>query len=68
MLPVDVDGADHPTEVVLAESGVVAESLDVEETSVGIEANLPQGGKVSQHSADGEVAGVVDGPAEDSGT
>ena len=42
MLPVDVDGVHHPTEIVLAQSGVVAESLDVEKTSVGIEANLPQ--------------------------
>ncbi len=41
MLPIDVDGIDHTTEIVLAQSGVMAESLDVEETSVGIEANLP---------------------------
>jgi len=48
-------------EVVFAERGVMAESLDVEQTSVGIKADLPQGGKVSQPSSNGEVAGVVDG-------
>jgi len=35
--------------------------LDVEQTSVGGEADLPQRGQVGQPSADGEVVGVVDG-------
>lgn len=40
---------------------VVAGSLDVQETPVGVEADLPQGGQVGQPFADPEVAGVVDG-------
>src|SRR3954451_11739705 len=39
---------------------VVAESLDVEQTPVGGEGDLPQGGQGGQSLADGEVAGVVD--------
>ena len=37
-------GALHLLEGCFAEGTVVAESLDVEETSVGLEADLPQGG------------------------
>jgi hypothetical protein len=40
---------------------VVADGLDAEEASVGLEADLPQGGQVVQPFADAEVAGVVDG-------
>jgi hypothetical protein len=40
---------------------VVAEVLDVEETPVGGEADLPQGGQIIQSFPDLEVAGVVDG-------
>jgi len=43
-----------------AEGAVVAELLDVEETSVGVEADLPQGGEVLQPFAEGEVPRVVD--------
>ena len=38
----------------------MAGTLDVEETSVGGGANLPQSGQVLQPSANGEVVGVVD--------
>ena len=38
----------------------MADSLDVEQTSVGAEADLPQRGQVVQPLADGEVARVVD--------
>jgi hypothetical protein len=38
---------------------VVADSLNVQQTSVGSEADLPQGGKVFQPLADLEVQGVV---------
>ncbi len=44
-----------------ADGRVVADSLDVEETSVGVEADLPECGQVVQPFADAEVAGVVDG-------
>src|SRR5689334_24213689 len=36
-------------------------SLDVEKTSVGLKADLPESGQVLQQFADAEVAGVVDG-------
>jgi len=39
----------------------MAESLDVEQTSVGGKADLPQRGQVGQPFPDPEVAGVVDG-------
>ena len=39
----------------------MAEALDVEQTSVGRKADLPQGGQILQPFADAEVAGVVDG-------
>ena len=40
---------------VFADHAVVAESLDVQKTSVGLEADLPQGGKIVQPFADAEV-------------
>ncbi|MCA1704871.1 MAG: hypothetical protein LC808_17040 [Actinobacteria bacterium] len=40
---------------------VVAESLDAEQAPVGRDADLPQGGQISQPFPDTEVAGVVDG-------
>jgi len=45
----------------LADGGIVAESFDGEQPPVGLEADGPQGGQVSQPFADAEVAGVVDG-------
>jgi len=39
----------------------VADGLDVEETPVGVEADLPERGQVDQPLADLEVGGVVDG-------
>ena len=47
---------------------VMAEALDFEKTSVGLKADLPQCGQVTQPFADGEVARVVDrglGPCAD---
>jgi hypothetical protein len=41
--------------------GIVAESLDAQQASVGREADLPQGGQVGQPFADDEVVRVVDG-------
>lgn len=40
---------------------VVTDRLGVEETPIGGEADLPQGGQVAQSLADLEVPGVVDG-------
>src|SRR5882672_6059244 len=48
-------------ERVFADRAVMADSLDAEEASIGGEADFPQGGKILELSADGEVAGVVDG-------
>ena len=47
-------------ERVLADGAVVADCLEVQQTSVGLEADLPQSGQVVQPLGDGEVAGVVD--------
>jgi len=60
-LTVDDDGRSDSSEGVFAAPGLVADSLDVQETSVGGEADLPQGGQVAQPFADPEVTGVVDG-------
>jgi hypothetical protein len=40
---------------------IVADALDVEQTSIGFEADLPQCGQVLQLLADTEIARVVDG-------
>src|SRR5258708_2163611 len=45
----------------LAECAVMADSLDVEQTSIGRKADLPQGGEVLQPLPQFKVAGVVDG-------
>jgi len=44
----------------LANEVVVSDGLDVEETSIGLKADLPQRGEVLQSFADSEVAGIVD--------
>ena len=41
--------------------GVVADSLDVEQTSVGLKADLPQGWQVRQPFPEAEIGGFVDG-------
>jgi hypothetical protein len=45
----------------LADEAVVSDGLDVEETSIGLKANLAQRGEVLQSFADPEVTGIVDG-------
>ena len=60
-LPIYLEGLNDLIEGTLADCTVVADSLDIEKTSVGLEANLPQCGQVVQSFADLEVAGVVDG-------
>ena len=56
-----VEGLNDLIECILADCTVVADSLDIEKTSVGLEANLPQCGQVVQSLADLEVPSVVDG-------
>jgi hypothetical protein len=60
-LLIHLEGLNDLIERTLADCTVVADSLDVEQTSVGLEANLPQCGQVGQSLADLEIASVVDG-------
>ena len=48
-------------ESVFADGAVVADALDVQETSVGLKADLSQDAQVVQPLADGEVVRIVDG-------
>jgi len=59
-LVIDDDGLADLVKRPLADVAVRADSLDVKQTSVGLEADLSQRGEVMQASADTEVAGVVD--------
>ena len=45
---------------VVADRAIVADSLDAQEASVGLKADLPKCGEVLQQLADAEVASVVD--------
>ena len=60
-LSTDFDGADHLFESVFADGAVVRDGLDVEQSSVGLEADSAQRGQVAQVLADTEIARVVDG-------
>ena len=60
-LPIDFDGAYHLIESVFADGAIVRDGLDVEQTSVGLEADAAKRGQVAQVLADAEIAGVVDG-------
>src|ERR1700730_622080 len=51
----------HILEGGFADEAVVTDALDVEQTSVGRKADLAQFREIFDASADGEVAGVVDG-------
>ena len=59
-LALDGDRAGHAGERDVPDRAVVADPLDVQETSVGVKADLPQGGEVRQPSADREVVRVID--------
>ena len=48
-------------EGVFADGAVMADALDVQETSVGLKADLSQGAEVVQPFTDGEVVRVIDG-------
>ena len=60
-LAVDHDRLGNLSKGVRAEVAIMADPLDVQETSIGPEADLPQRGQVRQPLADPEVARVVDG-------
>lgn len=51
-LAVDLTGLGKAGEGRLTEGRIVADSLDVEQTSIGLSADLPQGGQVDQPLAD----------------
>jgi hypothetical protein len=46
---------------VFAQKAIMADLLDMQKTSVGLEADLPQGWQIIQPFADVKVAGIVDG-------
>jgi hypothetical protein len=60
MLVIDESGPLHFVKCIFADCAVMADALDVEETSIGFKADLPECGKVPQPLSDVEVAGVVD--------
>lgn len=54
-LGLNYGGCADTCEGVFAVGGIGAGSLDVQETSVGLKADLPQRGEVAKPAADGEV-------------
>src|SRR5262249_38608374 len=67
-LAFDRYGPDHLIQGVFANGAVVRDLLDIEQTSVGLKADLPQSGQVVKSFADTEVAGIVDGGFRAKGT
>ena len=53
----------HVLERGFADEAIVADALDVEQTSVGCKADLAQFGKILDASADAKVAGIEAPPA-----
>lgn len=60
-LPVHLSRLGEVAEGVFPDPAIAAQSLDVEEMSVGREADLPQSREILESFADLEVAGVIDG-------
>jgi hypothetical protein len=56
-----LDGAVDFLEAVLGKDAVMAEVLDLQETTIGGKADLAQLPQIVQSLADAEVPGVVDG-------
>src|SRR4051794_9879467 len=56
----DFDRAYHLSESILPDGAIVGDLLDIQQTSVGSKADLPQSGQVLQAFSDREVARVVD--------
>jgi len=48
-------GPMHPVHGLVGDRAVVAESLDVQQTSIGLKADLPQGGEVCQPTPERKV-------------
>jgi len=59
-LHTDFDGVGHLIESVFADGAVVRDGLDVEQTSVGLKADLLERGQFAQGLADPEVVRLVD--------
>ncbi|MGZ5848678.1 MAG: hypothetical protein ACXWJJ_14520 [Ramlibacter sp.] len=57
----DQDRVGDGPERAFADTGVGGETFDVEQTPVGLIADLRQGGQVTQPLPDAEVTAVVDG-------
>ena len=53
--PLDDSGTCERQESLLSQTTVVAQSLDVKETSVGLEADLPESGKINEPLANTKV-------------
>src|SRR5437764_12923092 len=59
-LAVYLDRAVQPEKRFFAHGPVLAAALDFEQTSIGLKADLPQCGQITQPFADGKVSRVVD--------
>ncbi len=57
----DPSGPRDPSERGVSDRAIVADPSDVQQASIGLKADLPQGGEVRQPFADPEVAGIIDG-------
>ena len=53
--PLDDSGTCERQEGLLSQTTVVAQSLDVKETSVGLEADVPESGKINEPLGDAKV-------------
>jgi hypothetical protein len=60
-LSIDLHGPIQLQPGFFSDGAILAEAFDFENTSVGLKADLPQHGQVTQPFADGKVAGIVDG-------
>ena len=60
-LPLHLDGPYHLLERLFTDRAIMGNRLDVQKTSVGFKADLPQGRQVLELLTDPEVACVVDG-------
>jgi len=60
-LAIDLDRLHHLIKGILTDEAIVGDLLDVQQTSIGSKADLPQSGQILQALADGEIARVVDG-------
>ena len=59
-LPIDMNGTNHLLKRIFADRAIVGNSLDVQQTPIGLKADLPQSGQIREQFADAEVPRVVD--------